>query len=121
MFDFSLINGTAGIRQGRIYVQQGKEYNGSVWIKPESGALQLTFRVTDSGGHEIAAAPLKTTGSEWQEVPYSFSSPTTDTQALVEIVAEGTGAVLLDYISMMRADVRANGMLRPDLFRRSKP
>ena len=108
-------NGTAGIRQERIYVQQGKEYNGSVWIKPESGALQLTFRVTDSGGHEIATAPLKTSGLDWQEVPYSFSSPTTDTQARVEIVAEGTGAVLLDYISMMRADVRANGMLRPDL------
>lgn len=109
-------HGTAGIRQGRIYVQQGKDYNGSVWIKPENGALQLTFRASDSGGHEIAAAPLKTAGSEWQEVPYSFSSPITDTLARIEIVAEGTGAVLLDYISMMRADVRANGMLRPDLF-----
>ncbi len=108
-------HGTAGVRQGRIYVQQGLEYNGSVWLKPESGTLQVTFRVMDSGGQALAAAVLKTSGSDWQEVPYSFSSPKTDTQASAEIVAEGTGAVLLDDISMMRADVRTNGMLRPDL------
>ncbi len=108
-------HGTAGIRQGRISILQGQRYNGSVWIKPEAGALQLTFRVVDSGGHEVAAVPLGTIGSEWQEVGYSFSSPSTDAQARVEIVAAGTGAVLLDYISMMRADVRTNGMLRPDL------
>src|SRR5207244_608232 len=46
---------------------------------------------------------------------YSFSSSKTDTQATVEIVAAGKGTVLLDYISMMRADVRKNGKLRPDL------
>jgi alpha-L-arabinofuranosidase len=109
--------GTAGIRQERIFVQHGQEYNGSVWMKPESGALVLTFRVADSNGHQIAAAPLRPTGSEWQEIAYSFSCPSTETQARVEIEAEGTGAVLLDYISMMRADVRTNGMLRPDLFR----
>ena len=109
-------NGTAGIRQERIYVQQGQEYNGSVWIKPESGTLQVTFRVTDSGGQPIAISPLKTSGPEWQEVAYSFSSPKTDTQARVEITAKGTGAVLLDYISMMRANLRTNGRLRPDLF-----
>jgi hypothetical protein len=36
-------NGTAGIRQGRIYIQNKHEYNGSVWIKPEAGSLQLVF------------------------------------------------------------------------------
>jgi len=33
----------------------------------------------------------------------------------VEIAAEGRGALLLDHVSMMRADVRRDGMLRPDL------
>ena len=98
-------NGTAGIRQGGIYLQQGHDYNGSVWLKPETGALPVSFRVKDSGGHLIAAAPLKTSGSDWQEVAYSFSNPRTDTNAAIEIVASGTGAVLVDYISMMRADV----------------
>ena len=85
-------NGSAGIRQGRIYLQQGHDYNGSVWIKPESGALEMKFRVKDSVGNLIATAPLKTSGSNWQEVAYSFSSPRTDTAAQVEIVASGTGA-----------------------------
>ncbi len=107
--------GSAGVRQGRAYLQQGREYNGSVWLKAESGAPQVKFQVKDSSGNLIGAAPLKTSGSDWQEVAYSFSSPRTDTQAQVEIVATGTGTVLLDYISMMRADVRTNGMLRPDL------
>ncbi len=107
--------GTAGIRQERVFVEQGRTYDGSVWIMPERGALRLTFRVTDSGGSEIAVAPLKTSGAGWQEVRYALSIPKTDTQARVELVAEGTGAVLLDYISMMRSDVRANGLLRPDL------
>jgi alpha-N-arabinofuranosidase len=109
-------HGTAGIRQQRIYLQQGKEYSGSVWIKPETGGLQLTFRVTDSGGRQMAAAPLKSSGSEWQEIAYSFTSPKTDPQARLEIAAEGTGSVLLDYLSMMRADVRRNGLFRPDLY-----
>ena len=108
-------HGTAGIRQDRVYFQQGWEYNGSVWIKPENGTLQVAFRVAGSNGRAIAGPPLKTSGSEWQEIPFSFSSPSTDTNGRVEIVAQGTGTVLVDYISMMRADVRTNGMLRPDL------
>ncbi|MCF7885222.1 MAG: alpha-N-arabinofuranosidase, partial [Candidatus Marinimicrobia bacterium] len=46
---------------------------------------------------------------------YSISSPETDEQAVIEIVAKGDGSILVDYISMMRADIRKNGMLRPDL------
>jgi alpha-N-arabinofuranosidase len=38
-----------------------------------------------------------------------------DTQSSVEIAAAGNGAALLDFVSMMRADVRLAGMLRPDL------
>ena len=38
-----------------------------------------------------------------------------DTQASVEIAAAGTGSLLLDFVSMMRADVRRDRGLRPDL------
>ncbi len=108
-------NGAAGVREGRIYLQLGYDYSGSIWLKPESGTLQVNFRVKDSAGNQIATMPLKVSGPDWQEVAYSFSSPRTDTNAAIEIVANGTGAVLVDYISMMRADLRTNGMLRPDL------
>jgi len=114
-------NGNAvGIRQGRFYLEKGYKYNGSVWIKPEEGSPQLSFRVQDSDGNLIAKDPLKTSGSDWQEVPYSFTSTKTDTQATISIVANGTGSARVDYISLMRADVRKNGGLRPDLVKALK-
>src|SRR5204863_8137923 len=63
----------------------------------------------------IAAVPLTFTGSGWQEVGFEFTSPARDTQASVEIAARGSGTLLVDFLSMMRADVRRDGMLRPDL------
>jgi len=108
-------NGSAGIRQNRIYLQQGYKYSGSVWLKTESGTLQVNLHARDSGENVIATAPLPISGTNWQEVAYSFTSPRTDTNAQYEIAVNGTGAVLVDYISMMRADLRTNGMLRPDL------
>src|ERR1051325_9131947 len=53
-------NGSAGIRQSGIYLESGYEYNGSLWVKPEAGQLQLAFRVEDSNGKAIASTPLRT-------------------------------------------------------------
>ncbi|MCF7805921.1 MAG: alpha-N-arabinofuranosidase [Candidatus Marinimicrobia bacterium] len=106
---------TAGIGQGRFYLEEGYDYNGSVWLKPESGEVQVTYRVKDSRGNAVAEVPLNVSGSEWQEAEYSFASDITDEQAQVEVVARGSGSILVDYISMMRADIREDGMLRPDL------
>jgi alpha-L-arabinofuranosidase len=108
-------DGRAGIRQGRLFVDAGHAYDGSLWIKREAGSPQLTLRVATSKGEPIASVPLAITGSDWEEVRYSFSSSVRDTQASVEIAAAGSGTLLVDFISMMRADVRRDGMLRPDL------
>ncbi|HSW51303.1 MAG TPA: hypothetical protein VLH09_14055 [Bryobacteraceae bacterium] len=107
--------GRAGIRQGRVYVAAGHVYDGSLWVKRETGSPQLALRVLTSKGGPIASVPLAVTGQDWQEVRYSFSSSVRDTHATVEIAAEGAGTLLVDFISMMRADVRRDGMLRPDL------
>jgi len=107
--------GRAGIRQGRIFVEAGHGYDGSLWVQREQGSPQLTLRIIGSKGDSIASVPLALTGSGWQEVPYSFTSPVRDKQASIEIAATGTGTLLLDFVSMMRADVRRDGMLRPDL------
>lgn len=107
--------GRAGIRQGRIYLAAGQVYDGSIWVKREAGSARFSLRAGDSKGAPIASVPLAPAGSDWQELPFSFSSSVTDAQASVELVAEGTGTLLVDYFSMMRADARRNGMLRPDL------
>jgi alpha-N-arabinofuranosidase len=108
-------DGRAGIRQGRLFIDAGHKYDGSLWVRREEGSPQLTLRVVSSKGDPIALVPLALTGSGWQEAGYSLTSPVRDTQASVEIVAAGSGTLLLDFISMMGADVRRDGMLRPDL------
>ena len=107
--------GRAGIRQSRIYVEAGRQYDGSLWVQREEGSPQLALRVAGSHGGPIASVPLALTGAGWQELRYSISSPVRDTQASIEIAAEGSGTLLLDFVSMMRTDVRRDGMLRPDL------
>src|SRR4051812_13601867 len=105
----------AGIRQDRVFIESGRSYDGSVWIKVESGAPRMSLRALAADGTVLANIPLPARGSAWQEVPFSFSSARTDREAAVEIAASGRGVALVDFVSLMRADVRAGGMLRPDL------
>ena len=108
--------GRAGIRQGRLYVAAGHEYDGSLWVRREAGlpAVDASRRKLQ-GRHRSHRCRSPSAGSGWQEVRYSFSSSVRDTQASVEIAAAGSGTLLVDFVSMMRADVRRDGMLRPDL------
>jgi len=105
----------AGIRQGRVFVDKGRSYDGSVWIRVASGAPRVSLRVRAADGSVLADLPLAARGFDWKEVPFSFVSARTDRDAAIEISAAGRGAVLVDFVSLMRADVRKNGMLRPDL------
>jgi alpha-N-arabinofuranosidase len=107
--------GHASVRQGRLFLDNGVKYNGSLWLKRETGSPKLTLVFKSAKGETIASLPLAVTGSEWQELPFAFTSPVQDTQASVEIAATGKGSVLLDFVSMMRSDARQNGILRPDL------
>jgi len=107
--------GSAGIRQGRLHLESGFDYDGSLWVRPERDRPDLTLRVVASNGALVASLPLPYPGSGWQEVPYSFRSTADDAQASFELTASGPGSLLVDHVSLMRADVRASGMLRPDL------
>jgi alpha-N-arabinofuranosidase len=109
--------GRAAIRQRRIFVENGRSYDGWVWARREQGTPELTLRVLGSNGEVIASKRLEIPGSGWREARFSFQSPVRDPDATVEIAASGSGAVLVDFISMMRADVRSDGMLRPDLLK----
>lgn len=111
------VGGHAGIRQNRIFLEAGIRYDGFLWIKREKGTPKLTLQVTTAQGTPIASVPLPYTGSDWQQVPFAFTSSLRDPQASIEIAATGQGTVLLDFISLMRADVRHDGMLRPDLLK----
>ncbi|MBO9681574.1 MAG: carbohydrate binding domain-containing protein [Flavisolibacter sp.] len=108
-------NGTAGVQQQRLYVKKDVAYNGSLWVQGESGKPELQLRVVDKNNNEISKASLSFSGNEWQEVKFQFTPSKTDTAAVLEIIASGTGSLLIDFISIMTADSRSNGKFRPDL------
>ena len=108
--------GRAGIRQGRLYVDAGREYDGSLWVK-RRGRLPAVDASSRRAPRATRSRPYRSRSRArtGRRSRYSFSSPVRDTQASVEIAAAGNGTLLVDFVSMMRADVRRDGMLRPDL------
>lgn len=102
--------GAGGVRQDRLYVEAGQTYDGSVWLKPEQGALDVSLRIVGSNGRELAKRLLPTHGTDWQAVGFEFASAATDRQASLEILASGTGSVLVDFWGRRRA---ANGHREP--------
>ena len=112
--------GSAGVREKRFYLVSEQTYNGSVWVKNIEGSLRLTVRLKDSTGKILKEIPLKARGGDWEKIPYSFVCPRTDLKATLELEAKGTGTLLIDNISLMRADYRENGMLRADILQALK-
>src|SRR5688572_4621807 len=106
---------TGGIRQDRFHIEAGQRYDGSVWLKPEHGAVAVKLRILSSSGRELVERPLKTNGTGWQAVSFELESSMSDRNATLELVGTGTGTVLIDFVSLMRASARATGKLRPDL------
>ena len=114
--------GRAGIRQGRVYhakratnttARSGSQRRGRLArIDPSHAGAQR---------RQIASVPsaLRKSASAWHEVPFSFASPVRDTQAQSRSLPYGTGAVLVDFISLMRADVRARRQAPPGPARRA--
>ena len=113
---FKIKKASAGIRQGRIYLQEGYTYNGSLWVNSVDGSPKLTIRLRDNSGSLIKEIPLRVSGRGWREVAFSFYCTKTDTQSSLEIEASGTSRLLLDFISLIREDILKSGMMRSDLF-----
>jgi alpha-N-arabinofuranosidase len=110
-------NGHASIAQKRIFLEQGAGYDGFLWVKQEQGKPHLTVNVLSSENKVIATVPLPLQQGEWHRVPFHFTSTVRDTQASIALVASGRGSLLLDFVSLARADVRQNGMFRPELLK----
>ena len=115
--EFKIQKNSAGISQDRVYLQNGYTYNGSLWINVLEGSPRLSVRLKDNAGRIINEIPLKVSGRGWKEVPFSFFCNRTDTMSSMEIEARGKSGLLLDFISLMREDIRKNGRMRPDLFK----
>lgn len=104
----------ATVRQSRFFIQAGHTYDGSVWLKPAADSTKVTLRLYASDSNLLAEVPLEVSGSQWQESQFSFRVPKTDQQATLELSVVG-GPALIDFVSLMRSDLRAGDKLRPDL------
>ena len=83
--------GRAGITHGRMYVDAGQNYDGSVWVGRSRLPEAHAPRCTGSRGEPIASLPLAAKGSDSEEIGCAFSSSVRDTQASVELAAAGIG------------------------------
>lgn len=63
------------------------KYDGSLWLKRETGSPKLTVLFKNSKGESVASLSLAVTGSEWREVPFAFTSQVRNRQASLEIAA----------------------------------
>ncbi|WP_047495480.1 alpha-N-arabinofuranosidase [Terriglobus sp. TAA 43] len=110
-------NGRVSISQKRIFVEQGIDYDGFLWVKQEEGNPRLSLHVLSSENKPIATVPLNLKQGEWHRVSFHFTSTVRDPQASIELTATDRGSLLLDFVSLARADVRESGMFRPDLLK----
>ena len=108
--------GRAGIRQGRIFVDAGPRVR-----RLALGQARGRLPAVDASRRQAHRATRsrrcrsRSRARTGRRSAIRFTSSVRDTQASVEIAAAGSGTLLLDFVSMMRADVRRDGMLRPDL------
>ncbi|WP_263408320.1 alpha-L-arabinofuranosidase C-terminal domain-containing protein [Terriglobus tenax] len=108
--------GHAKIQQGRLFLEDGVAYDGFLWVKRERGTPRLTIQVHSSSGQILASVLIAVPLGDWHRIPFTFRSNIRDTEATLELAASGHGSLLVDFVSMMRSDVRRDGMFRPDLF-----
>ena len=104
----------AGIAQGRINAVKGKRYPGVVWCRAEGSVRGLTVSLMGSDGSELARQSLKNPGKTHAEHKFTLSPKKTDPRATLVVSAEGSGALVLDMVSMTRSDYVATGC-RTDL------
>lgn len=104
----------ASLSQNRIYLKKGQKYNGSFWAKTLSNKATLYLRVRDPKTGLVAEIKQEMRKGDWKEYGYDFTSQVTTPEGELEIAVSGN--ILLDFISLMDAEERKNGMMRQDLF-----
>ena len=104
----------ASLVQDRIFLKKGKQYNGSFWAKTLSNKATIYLRIKDAGSGLVSEIRQELKKGDWKEYKYEFTSNIEATDASLEISVSGN--LMLDFISMMDAEERENGMMRQDLY-----
>lgn len=110
---FGLVN--EGFRG--IGVEKGTEYTFSVKARRADGSAGLIVQLEDANGGVLGKTKISDMGPQWKKYTSKIRSNATDPKARLSVLADGTGTLDLDLISLFPKDTwqnRENG-LRSDL------
>jgi alpha-N-arabinofuranosidase len=114
---FTVKNNSYKISQKSVFFEKDYKYSGYLWIKTVKQLPMLTVSVKNAKGEPVGDAAIKYNSSKnWQKVNFEFTAQKSDTTSVFSLSVVGNGTIYIDFISVMRADERENGMLRADLY-----
>ncbi len=110
-------NGTYGLSNEGFRgmgIKKGEQYNFSVLARQQgTGSVPLTVRLVNAKGEEIGTGKVTPAGNEWKKYEVSLTATATEPKAQLQLLAQGTGTVDLDMISLFPKNTwkqRPNGM-----------
>ena len=111
---FSDTSYESGICQKNIAVKADTHYNGSLWIKGQSGDSVI---VRLKNGETKLAENIHTSISrDWKEYPINFLPLESTNNATIEIIVNTKRELYIDQISLMSEKSIQNDGFRPDLY-----
>ena len=112
-------SGEHGIRQKGIPITAGERYACSLYIKGKWLADPVVVSLSTPWGqkHEVTLCQI---GPHWQRRCLLLTAPETTTQAVLSIGLRGPGAIWLDGLSLMPAELPEAMPLREDLYQAVK-
>ena len=100
-----------------IGVRQGAEYVFSLQAQNNGAPITLRIELVSASGQVVGQTKLRNIKGEWKPYRVTIRANGTDTKAQLKVIAETSGTVDLDMISLFPKDTwkgRSNGM-RADL------
>ena len=102
-----------------MYLQAGKTYPGSVYLRSTDGSVQsmtVTLGADDSSA-KVATAKITGITSEWKKYEFSLTAAADAFNGRISLYADQAGEVDVDFVSLFMADIYKNepNGLRKDL------
>lgn len=108
--------GEAGIEQRGKYIEEGRTYIASLYLRQEGPGRDGSVRVCLTSGAKVCAeAVVDGVSSDWKKHTVSLTSDTTTAEASLQIVLAGRGALWVDQVSLVPEHSWRRHGTRPDI------
>lgn len=112
----SYINGKCGIKQRGLYIEAGRKYLVSLYLRQKGfEPSSKIFVILGSGSKVYASATIDKLSSDWIKHTVTLIPNTTTTKAEILIALAGKGAVWIDQVSLIPRDISLISRTRKDI------